>query len=162
MNKTFIINGSGGSGKDTFVDFLKVIDNKILSVSSVAEIKEIAEKYFGYDGTKSLKNRKLLSDLKFLQSEARDGPFKYMSRMRLFYENHVMFFHIREPMEIEKFQRRFNAETILIKRQSLDNIKYGNSADDDVNNYKYDHIIINNEIKTFKEYANRFYNLYIM
>ena len=36
-----IINGTGGSGKDTFVEFVSKY-NKVLNFSSVAKVKQIA------------------------------------------------------------------------------------------------------------------------
>ena len=60
----FIINGSGGVGKDTFVglvstqlnDMLKKF-HTVINFSSVDKVKEIA-KEIGWDGKKTEKNRK--------------------------------------------------------------------------------------------------------
>jgi hypothetical protein len=54
-----------------------------------------------------------------------------------------LFLDIREPNEIEIAKRAFNAETILIKRNSVKHIT-SNMADGNVYNYQYDHIIENN------------------
>ena len=57
-----IINGTGGSGKDTFIDFVKK-HAKVVNVSSVDFVKEVAT-LAGWQGEKSKEARKFLSDLK--------------------------------------------------------------------------------------------------
>ena len=60
--QVFIINGSGGVGKDTFVEL--VSENFLLPVmnfSSVDKVKEVA-RIIGWTGGKSEKDRKFLSD----------------------------------------------------------------------------------------------------
>ena len=67
MNKqVFIINGSGGVGKDTFVELVsKVFNLSVMNFSSVDKVKEIA-RIIGWTGGKTEKDRKFLSDLKLL------------------------------------------------------------------------------------------------
>lgn len=140
----FIINGSGGSGKDTFVELVsKYVYTQ--NYSSVTMIKKIA-KELGWNGKKTEKDRKFLSDLKQLSSSYNDMPFNYMSTQVYSFKNSdksFMFLHIREPEEIERAKKEFNAITILIKR---DNIKHitSNDADANVFNYDYDIVIENN------------------
>ena len=50
-----IINGTGGSGKDTFVSFVSKY-NKVYNFSSIDKVKEIA-KEVGWDGGKTEKDR---------------------------------------------------------------------------------------------------------
>lgn len=168
MNKTFIINGNGGSGKDTFIDLLRQCakanncEDSIISVSSVDEIKKIAKENFGWDGEdKSDKWRKILSDLKIIQTESCNGPFEYMANQRKLNKNNIMFFHIREPSEIQKFKGLTGARTVLIERDTTLNKKYGNIADDGINDFKYDIIVYNSDFKIFKSLASKFYDLYI-
>lgn len=160
----FVINGSGGSGKDTFVDFLSKINPRIMSVSSVHEIKHIAKKYFKYDGEKSLKNRKLLSDLKLLQSESCEGPFEFMKNQKELNPDKIIFFHIREPEEIEKFVQYYgkeNVKTFLITRKETEK-EFGNIADDSIFDYDYDIIIENDSrIEELEKIAGMIYELYI-
>ena len=60
-------------------------------------------------------------------------------------DEQIMFVHIREPKEIERFKKKIDCNTILVRRQSVTDGKiYGNSADDEVENYDYDYIIDNN------------------
>lgn len=126
MNKKiYIINGNAGVGKDTFVEYVSIHLNDIykrfntvINFSSVDKVKEIAKK-IGWDGKKTEKDRKLLSDLKVLTSDYCDMPFKSMvEKVNYFLSNEcnaiVLFLHIREPVEIDRAKREFNAGTILI------------------------------------------------
>jgi len=148
-----VLNGSGCVGKDTFVDCVsdcvaKGINNKavVLNYSSVEKIKQFAE-LMGWDGTKTERNRKFLSDLKMLLSDYNDLPFNSMKeKVEEFQDidNAVMLFlHIREPQEIERVKQEFGATTILIKRDSIPQIT-SNIADGSVFDYDYDIVINNN------------------
>jgi len=160
MQKLFIINGRGTSGKDTFVNLLKDIDGNVVSVSSVSEIKLLAAQYFGYTGDKTDKERKLLSDLKLLQTEACDGPFNYMMHHIATDPFSHLFFHIREPEEIAKFKAKTGALTILIERTEIDR-DFGNMADDGVANYDYDLKILNCTLSGLEASAQIFHDTYI-
>lgn len=151
MNKqVFIINGTGGCGKDTFVSLfseeLKKYNKDTINYSSVQVIKSIAG-MVGWQGGKTEKDRKFLSDLKALCAEYSDAPFQSMCEVYdLFLKANntdVLFLHIREPEEIERAKQKFNAKTILVKRNSVKEIK-SNSSDARVNNYNYDITIENN------------------
>lgn len=72
-----IINGTGGSGKDTFVQFCSKY-NKVMNFSSIDKVKEIA-RLIGWDGKKTEKDRKFLSDLKKLTTEYNDMAFNSIS-----------------------------------------------------------------------------------
>jgi broad-specificity NMP kinase len=101
-----IINGSGGVGKDTFVDFVEE-RIKILRISSVDLIKE-AGQILGWEGGKHEVDRKSLSDLKVLATAYCDSPFNYMIQMnRLFadMDAQVMFLMIREPKRLNERKR---------------------------------------------------------
>ena len=106
MNKqVFIINGSGGVGKDTFVELVsKVFNLSVMNFSSVDKVKEIA-RIIGWTGGKTEKDRKFLSDLKLLCTDYNNMPFNSMSeKVKEFTESDaaMLFLHIREPEEIEK------------------------------------------------------------
>lgn len=163
MKKVFIINGKGGSGKDTFVDYIKDFNGgRVEKISSVDEIKQIAQTFFDWKGDKSLKSRRLLSDLKILQANYCDGPFKYMEFKVTISLNDVIFLFIREPSEIGRCKRRFDAETILII-SNKDSINYGNFADDHAHDYDYDHVIDNTKsLKELKDKAEAFHKRYIL
>ena len=56
----------------------------------------------------------------------------------------LLFIDCREPSEIQKLKERLNATTVLIRRESVENIKVSNHADSEVFNYNYDLTIFNN------------------
>lgn len=141
MNKQiYIINGSGGVGKDTFITFVGEQSNlRIMNYSSVDKVKEVA-RIIGWDGSKSEQDRKFLSDLKLLCSEYNDMPFiSMLEKVKLFKSSNsdILFLHIREPKEIERARVEFGAKTLLIKRKSVKHI-VSNEADRDVFNYTYE------------------------
>lgn len=145
MNKqVFIINGSGGCGKDTFVSLISDI-SYTMNFSSVDKIKEIA-RIIGWNGGKTEKDRKLLSDLKSLCTDYNDLPLNSMKSKFEEFSNSksdFLFLHIREPQEIERAKNIFNAKTILVKRESVEHIT-SNMSDANVFNYNYD-VVINND-----------------
>lgn len=151
-------------GKDTFVEFVSAI-TPTLNISSVDKVKEIAIE-IGWDGkSKTEKDRKFLSDLKLLTGEYCDMPFQSMkeqvNKFNKDKKDNVLFLHIREPEEIKRAVKEFNAKTVLITRNSVEQIM-SNMADANVYNYKYDHVIYNNgTIEDLKETAKRFVNNYI-
>lgn len=168
----FIINGGGGVGKDTFVELISVELNDsmkklhtVINFSSVDKVKEIA-KLIGWNGKKTEKDRKFLSDLKILTSKYCDMPFESMkSKVKHFIndeEARVLFLHIREPEEIKRAVKEFNAKTILVTSKRVKHIT-SNIADKNVLNYDYDFVIkndgtmeeLNNKAKEFaKEVIN--------
>lgn len=144
----YVINGQGGCGKDTFVQYIReYIEEQYLidchCISSVALVKEAAY-LLGWDGVKDDQGRKFLSDLKLLSTEAYDGPLNFMlDALSEIPEDEVVFFMIREPEEIERFKEHVpSAKTILI--DTGNKIEYGNMADDDVFHHEYDYVITNN------------------
>ena len=190
--QVFIINGSGGVGKDTFVrqvinnSYTPVVDDisykvlgyikhsEIENYSSVSKVKEIA-KVIGWDGSKTERDRKLLSDLKLLTTEYNDMPLNDMKDFAERFLNgdrttstknelifrRMLFLHIREPEEIEKAVKAFekyNVKTILVKRDSVKHIT-SNMADENVYNYNYDIIIENNStLEDLDKKAKQFMN----
>lgn len=155
--QVFIINGSGGVGKDAFVEF--VADNfSTMNVSSVDKVKEVA-RIIGWTGGKTEKDRKFLSDLKLLCTDYNDMPLNSMKeKYEEFISNdsNFLFLHIREPEEIEKARIIFNAKTILLIKDSVKHIT-SNMADANVFNYDYDIVVNNNgDIKELRNKAINF------
>lgn len=155
----FIINGSGGVGKDALIELIaSCYDFHIMNFSSVDKVKQIA-KIIGWDGGKTERDRKFLSDLKILCSEYNDMPFNSMSDVVKDFRNNksiMLFLHIREPEEIERARQEFGAKTILVKRDSVKHIT-SNMADDGVFNYEYDVVIDNNgDIEALRNKAASF------
>lgn len=158
----FIINGSGGVGKDTFVELVSTeLNNRLKrfhtveNFSSVDKVKEIA-KEIGWNGGKSEKDRKFLSDLKILTSDYCDMPFRTMvDKVNSFYNDEkskFLFLHIRETEEISRAVDKFHAKAILVVRDSVAHITT-NVSDRNVFAYKYDYIIDNNG--TIEELAGK-------
>lgn len=143
-----VINGKGGSGKDTICDIVANHYN-VKNISSITPIKEIARIYGGYDGGKELKDRKFLSDLKQLFTDYNDLPNAYcVNQFKEFMadgELEVFFAHIREPENIKKFVESVDGRcvTLLIRGGKSRSDVYGNRSDDDVEDYPYDFIFDN-------------------
>ena len=165
--KYFIINGRPRSGKDSFVNFcLEELGAFGKLISTVDFVKKIATEC-GWDGTKDLKNRKFLSDLKDLLTNWGDVPYKKtLQEIDTFKfdlncwnvsDKGVVFIMCREPKEIERFERELNAKSVLIRRASVEFEQQSNHADSEVLNHKYDYIIENNgTIDELKEKAKDF------
>lgn len=155
-----VINGCGGSGKDSFIELFKK-QMPLLCVknlSTVDQIKKCAT-FLGWNGEKDEKSRKFLSDLKDISAKYNDGPFnyikKYIEGTKGYYD--VFFIHSREPEEIEKFVEEFNALTIFIDANKRVPHISSNHADDEVENYNYDYYIDNNgSLEDLKEAVSTF------
>ena len=149
MKKTVIvINGSGGVGKDTLCD-MAANRYKVKNVSSITPIKELA-KQCGWDGEKTDKARKFLSNLKALTTEYNDFPTKWIYGQYLDFlktDEQVMFVHIREGSEIKKFVDITEgvALTLLIRggKRFENRQEYGNASDDLVEEYTYNYYFVN-------------------
>lgn len=104
MNKkVFIINGSGGVGKDTFCEYVGHYA-KVKVISSIDLVKDYASK-MGWNGSKTPRDRKFLSDLKDLLTKYNDYPFRDICQKVLWFkedDNEFLFIHIREPEEIDR------------------------------------------------------------
>ena len=144
-----IINGAGGVGKDTICSVLRHHRN-ILVFSSIQPIKRIAYE-IGWEGEKTDKARKMLSDLKDICTEYNDMPFHYMAEKLELARTEpnvaIVIFHIREPQEIAKFrqyakEQTYTCKTMLIRSERAQQ-SYGNHADDNVENYPYDMVYQN-------------------
>lgn len=174
--RVVIINGIGGSGKDTFVEYCKdILDEgswfaRCLNVSTVDYVKEIAG-YCGWNGEKDPASRKFLSDLKKAMTEWRDLPvmdvkghlnrFSQMSKWNGI-EQTVAFVHCREPEEIARLVGELNATTLLIRRESAESIQQINDSDNNVLNYSYDYVVQNEgTLDDLKESARVFLRDYL-
>ena len=158
-----IINGKPRSGKDTVIKYMKTYCDinecaNVYSYSTIDPVKDMLKK-LGWDGEKTPDVRNLLAQLKQFWVNNCDGPFKYcmdivMSKwIREETDDCILVFQIREPAEIEKLvnalkpmQRAYNisVSTLFVNRFLADEETHGNSADTDVNKYKYDAVIYNN------------------
>lgn len=171
--KYYILNGVSTAGKDTFVNMCKGYDDHriyAIQFSSVDWIKEAAED-LGWDGKKDERGRNLLSGLKHLLTAYDNIPFKKtIENVRFWiepedkhlvdalddYEYTLVFIDVREPEEIDKYKKEFNAKTILI-RNPFAEARATNESDVDVLNYDYDYVIWNDStLYTLKKKARDF------
>ena len=152
----YIVNGAPGAGKTTFeTNVQKCMSNSFCYILSTVDfVKEIAKKC-GWDGTKDLKNRKFLSDLKDLHTNWNNVPFNKIVQQVKSIEDEWKYYDIdlnrtaifidcREPEEIQKLCATLNAKSLLITRADAENTSTSNHADQNVLNYDYDIIIQNN------------------
>ena len=146
--QVFIINGSGGVGKDTVCN-AAAQSWKVQNISSITPILDVA-RAAGWNGKKTPAARRFLSQLKADCTEFNDLPFRYcMEQLHAFEGNEaeLLFVHIREPEEIERFRQAAggNCKTILVRRPALEQQRgqLGNRSDDGVAEYAYDAEFLN-------------------
>ena len=164
----YIVNGFPGSGKTTFEQFCKEqLKEYCQIISSIQFVKTIA-RICGWDGTKTEKNRKFLSDLKDILTQWDDVPFKEIlesiDKIKLMFKSYdadfsraAIFIDCREPEEIERLKTALNAKTIIVRRNEIENQSHSNHADSHVLDYTYDLIIENNgTLEDLKEAAHTF------
>jgi hypothetical protein len=144
MKKAFIINGSNGVGKDTFVDMVTEYVGKkginVFNISSVDRVKSAAI-MLGWNEVKDNKGRAFLSDLKDLSTLNYEGPLNYMRGRFEDGEAGIYFFMLREPQEIAKFVKAIGATTVSVYRAGSEAAT--NHADQEAYNYEYDITIDN-------------------
>lgn len=147
MKKIFIQNSVGGSGKDTWASLL----NKYIPTLkySIVDLPKEAAKVLGWDGGKTEKDRRFLSDIMDLSTDYNDAPFKDVLSLVTDFNNNkdyaeyeVLIIDMRDPKDIARAVETFGAETILIRNPNVEKIT-SNHADRDVENYEYDYIIEN-------------------
>lgn len=147
MKKIYITSGVGRSGKDTFCEFV----SKYIPTYkySIVDLPKEAAKVLGWDGGKTEKDRKFLSDVMDLSTDYNDAPFKDVLSLvtdfknsKDFDEYDVLIIDMRDPKDIARSVETFGAETILIRNPNVRKIE-SNHADRDVENYEYDYIIEN-------------------
>ena len=144
----FVINGSGGVGKDTVCDMAARFW-KVQNISSITPILDVA-RAAGWDGIKTPASRRFLSQLKEICTQFNDLPFRYcMAQLEDFLRNdqQILFVHIREPEEIERFRDAAGerCKAVLVRRPALEQERgaLGNRSDDGVTSYVYDGVFLN-------------------
>ena len=167
--KIVCINGQGGVGKDTFVEFCGSEEEGVFNTSMINCIKNLATT-IGWTGAKDAKDRKFLSDLKDLVAEYNDYPFRsVMDDINLAEKNHiwyswytllsdelVCFVHARELKDIQRWREQYGAKALLIRREEVEKV-HGNHADDQVFDIDYDYVIFNNgDLHELKDKADKF------
>ena len=155
-----VVNGAPRAGKDTFCEMVqKIMEERIgpyscRIISTVDLVKEVA-KFCGWNGQKTPKDRKFLSDLKDILTQWDDVPYKdiidsYEGCKEIWKqfgyneEKCLYFIMCREPKEIQKIVDRLGAKTLLVRREAVEETAQSNHADKEVLNYNYDITILNN------------------
>ena len=157
--KVIILNGMARAGKDTLCEYLNQ-SIPTYHYSSVSFVKELA-KEVGWTGQKTEKDRKFLSDLKLLLTEYNDTPFNdmksiYNDFISGYLDAKILVFDIREPAEIERAKKEFNAITLFITNKNVQQVT-SNMADANVFNYVYDYTLDNSgTLEELKLKANNF------
>lgn len=155
MRKVIVMNGCGGSGKDTFVNYCKEASSKSIYKFSIIDwVKEKAE-LLSWDGGKTDKDRKFLSDLSDALAAWKDLPYKMtLEEISTCFDDErwdsnidIVFVDIREPDVIDRLKedapKYFEAEVITVLVDRGIEKTYGNHADDQVYDYAYDYVIGN-------------------
>lgn len=166
--KVFIVNGSPCAGKTTFEEFVRAVAHKndeIIRINSMITIvKDFAKTHLSWNEEKDEKSRLMLSRLKDLLDDWNDSPYNYISEFIKNCEKgkftSAVFIDAREPKDIERLKKDFNATSILIDRGEKK--VYNNHADNNVYKTDYDIVIFNNgTIEELKEKAEKFYHIEI-
>lgn len=154
--KVLIINGMGGSGKDTFVKYLRnYVD---LFHCSIADLPKKIATGLGWKGEKDEKSRKLLSDIKLAIDNYNDANFTYIKNKindatRAGYK--LVCVDMREANQIERAKKEFGAITVFVDRDVPKILT--NPADAGVYDYQYDYVIDNNgTLEELKQSAQTF------
>ena len=174
--KVFIINGSGGSGKDTFCNYIEQLATEkdrfyhVESIYTSTPAKQWAKK-MGWDGSKLPSDRRFLCNLKDMLDYWNNATYNhikdcfssyYVTQFYHRYNKSILFIHAREEKDIVWIKnyclnKGFSCKSIFIKRPNT--TKKGNHADDNVEQYiNYDYTILNNgTLEDFKKKAQDFF-----
>ena len=174
--KAFIINGSGGSGKDTFCKYIEQLATEkdrlcyVESIYTSTPAKQWAKK-MGWDGSKFPSDRRFLCNLKDMLDYWNNATYNhikdcfssyYVTKFYHCYNKSIFFIHAREEKDIVWIKlycqnKGIFCKSILIKRPNV--TKKGNHADDNVEQYiNYDYTILNNgTLENFKKKAQDFF-----
>lgn len=162
MKPVIVTNGYPGSGKDEFARQLgKYV--RVYRTSIIDFAKDITQN-LGIDGEKNARYRELLYRLKSLFDWYNDYPFRDMSELVEQYryaepiwgwnECDALVIDIRDPEQIERAKREWNAITVYI--ESPNSKRFDNPADNDVEDFDYDYYIYNPGDESFNEVVRRF------
>jgi cytidylate kinase len=136
-----IINGQGRSGKDTVCKYIKEMVKNVTYISTIDKVR-VAGALLGCHH-KSIKDRQFLHELKMLASKYYNHSYEYVKNIIKHNTSDILLIHSREPEEISKFCKDFNAKSLLITRGEKKT--FHNKADDSVFDYDYDYVLNNDE-----------------
>ncbi len=163
MKKIYIVNGYPRSGKNAFCEIVYVISRRpVYTFSTVDLVKENAKK-MGWNGKKTARDRAFLSSLKAMMTAWNDAPYRDIkSKIEKTESNSIILIMCREPEDIQRYCAELDAKTILVRRESVENLTQSNTSDSQINQIPYDITIHNNStfddliltVKTFLENEN--------
>ena len=165
--KVIVINGMSGVGKNEFIEACKKGDYDVYDFSTIDYVKEVA-KQIGWDGVRDERGRKFLSDLKDALTDYDNIPFKKVvseiDNVLYQYDQFeqptdklIFFIQSREPADIDKWVDKYDAKTLLIRREVEE--EYSNHADQGVFDYDYDYVYSNiHNLETLTRDAINFIN----
>lgn len=178
--KVFIINGSGGSGKDTFCNYIEQLATEkdrfyhVESIYTSTPAKQWATT-MGWDGSKLPSDRRFLCNLKDMLDYWNNATYNhikncfssyYVTKFYHCYNKSIFFIHAREEKDIVWIEnycqnKGISCKSILIKRPNA--TKKGNHADDNVEQYiNYDYTVVNDgTLEDFKKKAQDFFEYHI-
>jgi hypothetical protein len=159
--KIFVINGVGGSGKDTFVRacdneipcaLTSTIDNiKLMLKSAGIYIGDFTPNYGWINEIKGPKERKLLSSIKNILTNYNDFSMKSLAKNIYNLELDgfvVIFIMVREFDEMIRIVNAHQAKTILIKSNRIPICETEQSFLDQIpKDYVWDYTFSNNDNK---------------
>lgn len=169
-SKVYVVNGAPGAGKDTFCSYVKEIMpfHYCQVISTVDFVKQIAYLCW-WNGEKTPKDRKFLSDLKDLLTAWGEVPIKkcliQIEEFETFFKSYeldpsdgVTFLMAREPSDIYVLSHIIpNCKTLIVRNSNAEAQTTSNHADAEVLNYNYDIEIDNNgDLENLKKEANSF------
>lgn len=148
MKKILVINGCGGVGKDTFVDYMARYA-KVFHTSIIKKVKDLAEQV-GWNGGKTEKDRKFLADIKKCIDDYNDYNYEAIAKQtRQFLRDktyEIFCVDIRGKDMIERYVKEFGAIKVLITRSSVPYIS-SNEEDAGVFDISYNYTILNDSTK---------------
>ena len=156
-----VINGRSGVGKASLIG-IAAKQFATRDVSSVDQVRRVAAAA-GWNGQKDIPGRQLLSDLKQAMVAYDDSPHKTMMQDYKVFKSggeQLMFAHIREPREIEKFVADVKTEggniiTVLVTRETADRMKL--AQDEKLAEFPYNFVFKND--KTLEDSGAEFVEL---
>ena len=172
IERLFILNGRGGAGKNSFVDFIideveeRNLPYNVIHTSIITPVK-YAAKILGWNDTKDDRSRKFLHDLKILSERYNDYCFDSIKSLVRDHwaadsNRNLIFVDMREEKDILCFTYYFNKykpKTILVQRNGLEKKTYGNFADDNADKMEaVDYLISNNgSLEDLRGEAKKFF-----
>ena len=160
--KIFVMNGSGGSGKDTFVKAV-MLEGRISYYKT--SIIEWVKEQLNYKEGKTPKTEEIRKQLSDYLDEHKEEAYNILLKRIEDNKRNYVFVDIREPGIIKRFVRdcenRFNVKpmTIHISRPGYDIVS--NHADANTKEYNYDVYIVNKDLKEFIDIAIQFRDKHI-